>query len=405
MNRLFLWIISAFITVSLISLVTIPMSQRYFLQQSFNSLDPDFRKLLEEKTRPPAFLLRPPKHDRPPATIPDIIRHKPNFTLRDYLLEQNKRLYKFFADYRLAQQKGVFFGVLIALALSTILASIIARLISKPIEAVSQAARKIAAGDLSARVPMIKARAPRESRDLTANFNIMAEGLERYEGERTAMFADIAHELRNPLATMRLRLDALDDGLVNFNKNELELLSNQVNLLSRLTTDLRTLSLADHGKLSLTKQVVKLEDLIENIVMANQARAKQNNIELSFVQNTNNATINADPDRLSQVINNLVDNSFKAVDKHGWIKIILDKNKDHITITVQDSGPGFKPEQLENLFSRFKKGQRRDLNEKSSGLGLAIAKALVDLHKGTISAQNHPNGTEITITLNSDSPS
>ncbi len=399
MNRLFVWIISAFILISLISLVTIPLSQKYFLEKSFHSLNPDFRKLLQEKTRPPAFLLRPPKHDRKRPSIPDIIRHNPNIRLRDYLAEQNKNLFEFFADYRLAQQKGVLFGIFIALALSIILAAILARLISKPIEAVSEAARKIAAGDLSARAQAIKTRAPQESKDLAANFNIMANGLEHYESARTAMFADIAHELRNPLATMRLRLDALGDGLVDFNKEEVELLSNQVNLLSRLTTDLRTLSLADHGKISLTKQDINIVDLIEAIVNANQARAEQNNIKLNFSSNQDNISLNADPDRLSQIINNLLDNSFKALTYNGWIKVIVNKSN-KISITIQDSGPGFSKEQLENLFSRFKKGQRRDLNEKSSGLGLAIAKALVDLHGGTIKTKNHQNGAEITVVFN-----
>lgn len=401
MNRLFIWIISAFILASLISMVTIPMSQKYFLSQSFKGLNPDFRKLLQERTRPPAFLLRPPKHDRPP--IANIIRHNPNLRLRDYLAEQNKRLFEFFAEYRLAQQKGVRFGILIALALSIILASILARLIAKPIESVSEAARKIAAGDLSARVKTTSKRLPQESKNLANSFNIMADGLERYEGERSAMFADIAHELRNPLATMRLRLDALDDGLISFDKNELELLSNQVNLLSRLTTDLRTLSLADHGKISLTKQDINLVELIESIVKVNLARAKQNNIKLSFTSSQNNINLNADPDRISQVINNLIDNSFKAVmntsTNNAWIKIILTTNDNQKIIKIQDSGPGFSSEQLGNLFTRFKKGQRRDLSEKSSGLGLAIAKALVDLHGGTISAQNHLEGAEITVIL------
>lgn len=393
MNRLFIWMISAFILMSLISLITIPIAQNIFLEQSFKSLNPDFRETLENRTRPPAFLLRPPKHIRP--SFPEIIRRNPNLKLRD----QNNRLFDFFAEYRLAQRKGVRLGILIALALSIILASVLARLISKPIEAVSKAARRIAAGDLSARVKTITTRAPQESQDLAANFNIMADGLERYEGARTAMFADIAHELRNPLATMRLRLDALDDGLVDFDKGEIELLSNQVNLLSRLTSDLRTLSLADHGKISLTKQDINLVELIKSIVNANQARAEQNNIKLSFTSNQDNISLNADPDRLSQVINNLLDNAFKALGSNDWITIGSSLSNNKITIKVQDSGPGFTAEQLENLFTRFKKGQRRDLNEKSSGLGLAIAKALVDLHGGTIKAQNHQNGAEITISL------
>ena len=396
MNRLFIWIISAFIVVSFLSMVSIPIAQRFFVAQTLNTLNPDFKELIEERTKPPIFIFR--RGDHKPNFV-DMRRNHPNLRLRDILQRQNESLFELFANYRFAQRKGIWVGILAALALSFPFAYWLARLISKPIEAVSRAAHNIAAGDLSARVQTISNQAPQESIDLASSFNKMADGLERYEGERSAMFADIAHELKNPLATLRLRMDAISDGLVKFNSDELKLLSNQVDLLSRLTEDLRTLSLADHGKISLNKNELNFVELVDEIVKANWARANRNNINLSFVHDTGYIVINADPHRLSQVINNLIDNAFKATREGAWIKISLNKSDKTATLIIQDSGSGFSQEQLSSIFTRFKKGQRRDLSEKSSGLGLAIAKALIELHGGTIKAQNHTSGAEIIVQL------
>jgi signal transduction histidine kinase len=152
-----------------------------------------------------------------------------------------------------AQWAGIVAGVVLAALLSTLLALALARTIARPVEAVGGAAKALAGGDLAARVALPPAGfgTSAELTDLARDFNDMAASLERAEGERSAMLADIAHELRTPLTAMTLRLDALRDGLTPLDPQEIERLHRQARRLGRLVEDLRTLSLADAGRLRL----------------------------------------------------------------------------------------------------------------------------------------------------------
>lgn len=147
----------------------------------------------------------------------------------------------------------------------------------------------------------------------------MASALERYEGERKAMIADIAHELRNPLANLQLRLDALADGLVSFDDGEAKLLQGQVGLPTRLVGDLRLLSQADAGRLSLQRLPLDLSDLAENAVRQARPSAEGAGITLTFTPDEGAATVDANPDRLTQILNNLLDNALRVTPAGaGW---------------------------------------------------------------------------------------
>jgi signal transduction histidine kinase len=228
----------------------------------------------------------------------------------------------------------------------------------------------------------------------------MAASLEGYERERNAMIADIAHELRTPLATLQMRLDALRDGLVPFDQGEAELLLQHAALLSRLVEDLKVLSLADSGRLTLRFQEVELGSWLESVteVLRDAARRGGSSLEVSVPAEA--IPVRADVDRLFQVARNLVDNAAEAMAGGGEVAITLRREGEEAVLAVRDRGPGIDPADLDSIFERFAQGGRRDARTGvGRGLGLAIVRSLVKLHGGTVTATNRDVGAEITVRL------
>jgi two-component system, OmpR family, sensor histidine kinase BaeS len=399
MNRLITRLVLAMLLVALVSLAIVPIAQYVAARQTIENLSVDFRERLEQhegpRGRPPG-----PRGEKPPSPKTgaegEIIEADGD---QDFLSEENTRLFDLFRDYRVAQRRAIGFGIVGAVLLAVLLAVWLSRGIAKPIEAVSQASSKLAEGDLQTRVQLQGFQAD-ETQRLAHDFNVMAESLERYEGERKAMIADIAHELRNPLATMQMRIDALSDGLVTFNEDEAKLLQGQVGLLARLIDDLRVLSLADAGRLSLNLMEVDLNELTTNVVRNMETRASAAKVGLEFTSSRDPIVVNADHDRLAQVLNNLLDNALRVTSENGKITVRLEATGNNATLTVRDTGPGIPEEDLPTLFERFVQGKRRDTQSKTgSGLGLAIVKTIVHLHHGQVRASNYGGGAQFEVTL------
>jgi len=399
MNRLATRLLLAMLAVALLSLVIVPVAQSIAARRTFEGLSPEFRGRVERalgRPRPPpshAESERPPPPDGRPMD-------------EGFLREENLRLFTLLSDYRAAQRQAVAVGVGGAVVLSALLALLLSRTIAKPIEAVSGAASRLAGGDLGARVDLSSLAYPAdETRALALNFNAMAEALERYEGERKAMIADIAHELRNPLATLQMRLDALSDGLVSFNEEEAGLLQGQVGLLARLIDDLRVLSLADAGRLSLNRLELDLGDLTGSVVRQTLPRAQQAGVALAFKPPDEAVFVDADPDRLTQVLNNLLDNALRVTPPGGKVEVGLVPSQGEVTLYVRDTGPGIPEDELGTVFERFVQGRRRDTKrETGSGLGLAIVQTLVHLHGGSVRARNHGAGALLEVALPRSKP-
>ncbi len=299
-----------------------------------------------------------------------------------------------------AQWRGLVYGLALAVIASGELAWWLARSIARPIAAVGAAASRVGAGDLEARV------APTDSTfgvatevdELTEGFNRMAETLERNERERRVLVADVAHELRTPITAMTLRLEALRDGLVPFEAAEVERLARQTALLHRLVEDLRTLSLADAGRLTLRREPVDVRRLMRDACEAFAPLARPKGVTVALDVGTGAAddaapTIVGDADRLRQVLTNLLDNALRASPEGGAIALELATRTSGVIVTVRDEGPGFAAADLPHVFERFLQGDegRRDLRG-NAGLGLAIVRALVTLHDGEVTARNRPEG-------------
>lgn len=288
-------------------------------------------------------------------------------------------------------QQNLLIAGLVATLLGVLVALVFARRIARPIEAISAAASSLAQGNLAVRIPAL--RGEDEVARLARNFNHMAEALERLEAERRAMIADIAHELRTPLTVMQGRLEAIQDGVMPLEMGEIGRLHQQTQLLSRLVEDLRTLSLADAGRLNLALQPLNLVELTSRMAATFRAvlEVKQIGLELRLPERP--IWVRADPDRLAQVIGNLISNALAYTPPGGKMALEVAAEATHAYLRVLDSGPGIPEAALNKVFDRFYRAEAsRSRATGGSGLGLSIVKVLVELHGGTVAAYNQPQG-------------
>jgi signal transduction histidine kinase len=289
-------------------------------------------------------------------------------------------------------------AALIAGGISLVLALLLVTLLLKPVNQLSAAAVRLARGDLSQRVAT---RGAKELVVLGDSFNFMAESLQRAEASRRAMTADIAHELRTPLAVQRAHLEALQDGIYPLTQDNLEVVLRQNQLLHRLVEDLRTLALADAGELKLEKQVLNLAELTADAVEGFKGGADQAGISLELHLGSPCADIHADPERIQQILHNLLHNAQRHTPQGGKIDLFLTCEGSEARLSVQDSGAGIPPAALPHIFERFYRADpARSHAEGGSGLGLAIARRLAELHGGKLEAANPmAGGAVFTLTL------
>jgi two-component system sensor histidine kinase BaeS len=283
---------------------------------------------------------------------------------------------------------------LIAGIVSLFVALFLAYRLAKPVHALTQAARKLANGDLSQRVAV---HGKDELGMLGATFNQMADSLQKAAESRRAMTADIAHELRTPLAVQRANLEALQDGIYPLTPENLGAILEQNQMLTRLVDDLRTLALADAGELRLERTRTDFPRLVQHSVdrFATQAAAHQVTLRCSLPDNC--PAILLDPLRIEQVLGNLISNALRHTPPGGTVEVLV-RCQDGaagrlVQLEVHDSGEGIPAEALDHIFERFYRADTsRSRSAGGTGLGLAIARQLVEAHGGRLEAANHPQG-------------
>jgi two-component system sensor histidine kinase BaeS len=284
---------------------------------------------------------------------------------------------------------------LIGAGLSLVLALLLAYRLVRPVRALTTAARKLAAGDLSQRVTVA---GDDELAVLGHTFNQMAESLQQAEATRRAMTADIAHELRNPLAVQRANLEALQDGIYPSTPENLTPILEQNQLLTRLVEDLRTLALADSGELKLEQHPTDLPRLVRRVVDRFTTQANANQIHLEVISSPVMPPLLLDAGRVEQIISNLISNALRHTPPGGRIQVTLNlqpssQQPDSVLVSVHDSGEGIPAEALPHIFERFYRADRsRSRSQGGTGLGLAIARRLAEAHEGRLTAANHPDG-------------
>ncbi len=279
---------------------------------------------------------------------------------------------------------------LIAGVLALVLASILAYRLLRPVRELTLAAESMASGDLSQRVPV---RGEDELATLGVAFNQMADSLQLAEQSRRAMTADIAHELRNPLAVQRANLEALQDGIYPLTPDSLTPILDQNQMLTRLVDDLRTLALADSGRLDLVRTPTGLPALVRRVVERYAPQAAGREIQIASQIAENIPDLSLDAQRIEQILNNMLDNALRHTPDRGKVEVSLSSNAQQVLLSVHDSGAGIPEDALPYIFERFYRADRsRSRSEGGTGLGLAIARQLAEAHGGTLSAANHPQG-------------
>ena len=290
---------------------------------------------------------------------------------------------------------------LIAGAISLLLALFLAYRLLRPVQALSQAAQQLGSGNLSQRTSV---NGNDELAELGRTFNLMASSLENAEHSRKALTADIAHELRTPLAVQRANLEALQDGVFPLTTENLESILEQNLLLTRLVEDLNTLALVDSGKLELQRSRTNFPEIVKRVMDRYQSQALSAGIQLSLLLDPSleeMPLLFIDSLRVEQIIGNLLSNAFRFTPENGRIELGISSSMESIQLTVHDSGNGIPPEALPHIFERFYRADRsRSRALGGSGLGLAIARKLTEAHGGELNAGNHPAGGAVfTLTL------
>ena len=307
--------------------------------------------------------------------------------------ETKQLLLRLDADYN-AQRRIPRLAALISLPIALLNSVLLAWVIAKPIRRVVGAAERIANGDLSARAAPTSQAQKRagELAELIYNFDLMAAALERLEHERQNMIADIAHELRTPLTVLQGQIDAMREGVRPLSDTSLARLDRQTQLLARLVQDLRTLSLAEAGRLSLNLERLDFAKFVARVTASFNERSAQRGIYLTFTSDMQGMLIVVDPDRLEQVLSNLISNALRYTPEGGTVAVGVQPLENCVSFTVEDTGPGLSEEALARVFNRFYKAGDRTSVTEGSGLGLAIAQTLIKLHKGTIEVSNAAHG-------------
>lgn len=290
--------------------------------------------------------------------------------------------------------RTAFLAAFLAFLMAGVAAAIVTRLFTRPLVTLTSAAERLGAGERGIRVP--QAGGDDELTRLSQAFNHLVAQLERQEEWRRDMVADVAHDLRTPLSVMRSEIEALQDGVRPVSPESLQMLHGEVMLLARLVADLRTLSLTESAAIELDRSEVPLFGFLRDVAdyFEPRARAAGTSVVVAGVR-PEDATAFVDEQRMRRVLVNLVENSLTH-GAGGAVELSAQIDTSGTVIRVRDHGPGLAEAALDRVFERFYRAEesrtRRDADSGGSGLGLPIAKALVEAHGGSIAAANHPEG-------------
>lgn len=293
-------------------------------------------------------------------------------------------------------------SALVAVLTATLLSWLLSRRVARPIAELSEAAERIAAGDYDVTLP--SSTFSREISTLADSFQGMAAQLRRTDAVRGQLLADLAHELRTPLATLEAHVDGMQDGVVATSDESLDVMRAQIRRLGRLAKDIRDAADAQEHALGLQPRPVAMDQVLTTAVNSAAARFQAAGVELRWVggPGLERARAVVDPDRLQQVLGNLLDNALRHTPSGGLVQVVGRAHRGSgVVIEVIDSGEGIPPDQLNAVFERFHRGDpaRGGDRETGAGLGLTIARAIVVDHGGTLTAHSDGPGSGSTLRL------
>ena len=275
---------------------------------------------------------------------------------------------------------------LVGVVISLLFGIILSRQLTNPLDDLTIAAQTIGAGNLDHRM---KVSGTSETALLATSFNRMVEELQKAETLRRNLVADVAHELRTPIAALQANLYAILDDAYPMTKTEIAGLYEQTRTLSRLVNDLHEVAQAEAKQLPLYRQLVDLGEAVPEIVAPFSIVAEGKDIDFEVNAAKGLPHVEVDMQRIGQVINNLLSNALRHTPEGGKISVAVEGADKQVQIVISDTGEGIAAEHLAHVFDRFYRadhGRSRDMG--GTGLGLAIAKAIVEAHSGTIRAES-----------------
>ncbi len=275
---------------------------------------------------------------------------------------------------------------------------VISRRILGPIESLTSAAQRMEGGDLGQRVAV---RGGDEVAQLARAFNSMAEAVSRTEILRRHMVSDVAHELRTPLTNIRGYVEGLRDGVFAPDRETIDSICQEAELLNRIVDDLQEVALAEAGQLRLQRQLVSLEEVVERAVGGIRPQFAERELRLETNLSDGLPLVEVDAERIGQVLRNLLSNAKAHTPRGGTVTISARQTQGWIEVTVADSGAGIAAENLTYVFERFYRADKsRTRATGGAGLGLTIARQIVEAHGGQIKAESEPGqGARFTFTI------
>ncbi len=372
---------AAFIGIAVLTTVLSATFASYTARNTFRQYVERFPDRILTSPAPPGQIVIPPG--------PGAMRGRP-FGTRERLFAGRIR-------------NAIWGGTLVAAGVGVLAALWLARRIVRPVVDLTHAARTIAGGRRASPVPVA---GRDEIAELGRTFNHMAARLAEDEEQRRRLFAGIAHELRTPLSVIQGTLEGMLDRVIEPAPERIAGLHSQTVLLNRLITDLRDLSLAQARQLALHRRTIDLAGFVRETMEALAPLFDERGVALRVTAPDGLPPVDADPDRLRQIVQNIVENALRHTPPGGQVRIALEADANGVRLAVTDTGSGISVDDLPHIFEHFYRADRsRARSSGGTGLGLAIVKSLVEAHGGRVTVESTPGaGSTFTIALPAPAP-
>lgn len=299
--------------------------------------------------------------------------------------------------YRNAVWRSIWISMALAMGLSLVTSFTLAKVLAAPLQQLTQASRRIAGGTYD---PIEISEGATEVQELASQFNHMAQALKDAEQRRAALIGDVAHELRTPLTSIQGYAEAIMDGVMQPDEHNMTIIRDEANRMHRLVDDLQALSRAEAGTLTLYRAPTDLHDIVRRATALLEGTAKERHVAFVITHDHPSEPVECDADRINQVMINLLTNAIRVSQPNGHIEITTGHDATTVWCRIRDFGEGIDATHLPHIFERFYRvDPSRTRATGGAGVGLTIARAIIEAHGGSLTAQSDGLGTGATFVL------